>query len=243
MELDLRVRRDGGFVVLHDPDLSGETTGAGLISSMTRRDLVPINFIDDGRPLLCSEELADLLSAAHSDALLQFDMKDDFDAIGADGIAHLTSQFGSNAQHLIISGDSLRLIGEIAEHLPEIRRGIDPTDRLVQSFKVGGAKRVEADLLAEVHGATEPDTIYLAWQLLLKMLGEGLDLVALCHSEGRLVDAWTFTPKDVANGLTEAEAAQLRTLVAMKPDQITTDEADALSELWRDGSRLDHRSV
>ncbi len=234
MELDLRVRRDGGFVVLHDPDLRGETTGSGRISDLSRHDLAKASFKGDGRPLLCSEELADLLTGAHPDALLQFDMKDDFDTIGANGIAHLASRFRSKAQSLIISGDCLRLIGEIAEHLPEMRRGIDPTDRLVRSFKSGGARRVEADLLAEVRGATEPDTIYLAWQLLLKMLEEGLDLVALCHAEGRLVDAWTFTPNDVASGLTEPEAAQFRALVAMKPDQITTDEADALARVWRD---------
>lgn len=232
MELDLRVRRDGGFVVLHDADLRGETTGTGPITSMTRDDLKAFMFKGEDRPLLFSEDLAALLADAHPDALLQFDMKDDFDTIGAAGISHLASLFRSKSQSLIISGACLRLIGAIANRLPEIRRGIDPTDRLLAAFKTGGPQRVEVEALAEIRGATQPDTVYLAWQLLLRMQTEGLDLVALCHAEGMRVDAWTFTPKTAAIGLTADETAQLNALVALKPDQITTDEAVALSRLW-----------
>ena len=167
MELDLRMRRDGGFVVLHDDDLRGETTGRGLINGMTRDDLSAVVFKDDGRPLLYSEDLAEMQSSGHPEALLQFDMKDDFDTVGPAGVQHLVERFATKTQSLIISGDCLRLIAALAEQLPDLRRGIDPTDRLIAAFKSGGARQVETDLRAEIAGATEPDMIYLAWPLLL----------------------------------------------------------------------------
>lgn len=232
MELDLRVRGDGGFVVLHDADLSGETTGRGPINSKTRDDLGSIRFRDEHRPLMFSEDLAGLLSSGHPDALLQFDMKDDFETVGPAGVRHLVAQFASKAQLLIISGDCLRLIAALAERLPELRRGIDPTNRLIAAFRSGGASRVEADLKAEIAGATEPDMVYLAWPLLLQLHKDGLDMVALCRAEGKQVDAWTFTPRDIGAGLNAKESEQLQAIVALKPDQITTDEAVALQQAW-----------
>lgn len=234
MELDLRVRWDGGFVVLHDDDLCGETTGRGLINGMTRDDLSAVRFKDAPRPLLFSEDLAELLSSGHPEALLQFDMKDDFDTVGPAGVRHLVEQFGSRTQSLIISADCLHLITAMAEQLPDLRRGIDPTYRLIAAFKAGGAAQVETDLKAEIAGPTEPDMVYLAWPLLLQLQQAGLDMVALCQAEGKQVDAWTFTPSNLSTGLTPVEREQFLAIVAMKPDQITTDEAVALERAWID---------
>lgn len=234
MELDLRVRRDGGFVVLHDVDLSGETTGSGQIRHATREQLASLQFKGEQRPILFSEDLADLLSSGHPEALLQFDMKDDFATVGAAGVRHLVAQFGSRTQSLIISADCLQLITAVAEQLPDLRRGIDPTYRLIAAFKAGGAGQVEADLKAEIAGPTEPDMIYLAWPLLLQLQQAGLDMVALCQAEGKHVDAWTFTPRDLFTGLTPVEQEHFLAIVALKPDQITTDEAVALERAWVD---------
>lgn len=233
MELDLRVRGDGGFVVLHDDDLQGETTGRGPIRTKTREDLSTVRFKDGSRPMLFSEELAELLSVGHPDALLQFDMKDDFETVGSAGVGHLVALFSARTDCLIISGDCLDLIAQMALHLPDLRRGIDPTDRLIRSFTSGGARQVEAELLTELRGPAEPDTIYLAWPLLLRLQEDGLDLVALCHDAGKLVDAWTFTPHDLATGLLPEESTQLQALVMLMPDQITTDEAVALEKAWQ----------
>src|SRR5262245_28846636 len=88
MELDLRIRGDDGFVVLHDDLLEGETTGRGEIAKLSRAQMQDARF-PDGRPLTFSEGLASMLSTAHPDALLQFDMKDDFAPIGGRGVSHL----------------------------------------------------------------------------------------------------------------------------------------------------------
>ncbi|ULR42241.1 glycerophosphodiester phosphodiesterase family protein [Rhizobium sp. K102] len=233
MELDLRVRADGGFVVLHDEDLEGETSGHGPIAEKRLSDLRDIRMQGGNRPLILSEDLAAMLQAAHPAALLQFDMKDDYEAIGAQGIAHLAAHFQEIAASVIVSAGSLDLIVAVKEKLPHLLRGIDPTDKLYGIRKAGGWKAVEIELRADLRGPTEPDTVYLHWPLILDAANEGLDMIALCQDEGKRVDAWTFTLKHPEVGFSEAEWRNFRALMALKPDQITTDEAPATERAWR----------
>jgi glycerophosphoryl diester phosphodiesterase len=232
MELDLRVRADGGFVVLHDKELEGETTGRGLIAQKGLADLRDLRMKDGNRPLLYSEDLAAMLQSAHPDALLQFDMKDDYEAIGEKGIAHLAEHLQQISASVIVSAGSPELILAVKDKLPHLRRGIDPTNKLGDIAKAEGWKAVEKELLADLRGPTEPETIYLYWPMLLDAAKAGLDMIALCHSEAKLVDAWTFTLKDPDGGFSDAEWTNFSALVALKPDQITTDEALATELAW-----------
>lgn len=241
MELDLRVRRDGGFVVLHDKTLDRETTGAGAVSDHSAADLRDVHYLDSAsgaadppamRPLILAEDLAAALQGAHPDALLQFDMKDDLATIGARGLDRFAALFGDRSASIIVSGDSLELIAEIGERLPVLRRGIDPTDKLVALHCSRGAGAVEAELRSALSGPTRPDTIYLAWELVLEVMEDGLDLVDLCHGEGKLVDAWTFPLENPASGFNDREWEAFSALIALKPDQITTDEAPATEEAY-----------
>ena len=232
MELDLRVRGDGGFAVLHDPTLERETDGLGLVCDLGAQDIARLSYRAMPRPVLVSEDLAGLIPSAHPDALLQFDMKDDLAGIGQRGLDHLAEHFGTGTSPLIFSGADPDLIAAIGARLPCARRGIDPTDRLVDLFKADSVGQVEAALRAEIRGKTEPDTVYLSWELLLHARPLGLDLVALCHAEGVKVDAWTFSPQDRANGLSASEWLDFRALVALQPDQITTDDAIAIAKAW-----------
>jgi glycerophosphoryl diester phosphodiesterase len=230
MELDLRVRADGGFVVLHNEALNGETTGSGSIAEKSIDDLRDIRMKEGGRPLVLTEDLSALLQSAHPEALLQFDMKNDYGAIGEKGIAHLTRHFQNIATSVVVGGASLELIVAVKEKLPHLKRGIDPTDKPVEIYRDRGLKAVEADLLGDIRGPTEPDTIYLHWPLILRAAKQGLDLIALCRSENKLVDAWTFMPKDPENGFSDAEWHGFSALMALRPAQITTDEAPATEE-------------
>ncbi|UWU32749.1 glycerophosphodiester phosphodiesterase (plasmid) [Rhizobium sp. WSM1274] len=232
MELDLRVRADGGFVVLHDEDLEGETTGHGSVAEKSIGDLGDIRMQEGDRPLIFSEDLAAMMQSTHPTALLQFDMKDDFKAIGARGIAHLATHFRDIAASVIVSGGSLDLIVAVKEKLPHLLRGIDPTDKLYDISKASGWKAVETELRADLSGPSEPDTIYLHWPLILDAANQGLDLIALCQDEGKRVDAWTFTLKDPEAGFSEQEWQSFSALMALKPDQITTDEAPATERDW-----------
>ena len=232
MELDLKVRADGGFVVLHDDLLEGETTGHGPVSGATRGEMASLQFLDSPRPLTFSEDLAAMLESAHPDALLQFDMKDDFASIGERGLDHLAEHFSNPRAPVIVSASSLELIVGVRDRIPKLLRGIDPTDKLVDLYRAEGPGSVEAELRADLRGATEPDTIYLAWELVLKASEDGLDLIAVCHDDGKRVDAWTFTLGDPAAGFTDAEWQSFSALMALKPDQITTDEAPATEAAW-----------
>ncbi|KAB1087754.1 glycerophosphodiester phosphodiesterase [Neorhizobium galegae] len=231
-ELDLRVRADGGFVVLHDEELEGETTGHGLIREALPETIRGLTLLQGGHPPILSEDLATMLQTAHPDALLQFDMKDEFEAIGRRGMDHLADHFGNAGSSIIVSGADLDLVVAVRRRLPDLKRGIDPTGKLMEIYRHQGPKAVETDLRADIAGPTEPDTIYLAWQLVLQAAKDGLDLIGLCHDAGRLVDAWTFNLKNPDAGFDEAEARSFSALMALKPDQITTDEPVATERAW-----------
>ncbi len=231
-ELDLRVRADGGFVVLHDEELEGETTGHGLVREALPENIRGITLLEGGHPPILSEDLATMLRTAHPDALLQFDMKDELAVIGPRGMDHLADYFAGAGSSIIVSGADLDLIVAVKQRLPGLKRGIDPTDKLVEIYRHHGLKAVETDLRADIAGPTEPDTIYLAWQLVLQAAGDGLDLIGLCHDAGRLVDAWTFNLKDPDAGFHDEEARNFTALMALKPDQITTDQPVATERAW-----------
>ena len=241
MELDLRLRADGGFVVLHDAMLDRETTGAGPVIAEMAHDLAGVCYRQSGTPLILSEHLAALMPSAHPTALLQFDMKDDLEAIGARGVDHLADHFGQADAPIIFSGACVALIRALAEKLPHLRRGIDPTDRLQEVLRHQTVAAVAALLTTELRSATEPDTCYLSWELVLATQALGLDLVALCHAEGVKVDAWTYNLADPA-GFSDAEWSEFSTLMAIGPDQITTDEAMATEAAWtaRQLAETDH---
>jgi glycerophosphoryl diester phosphodiesterase len=234
MELDLRVRKDGGFVVLHDADLGGETSGHGEIIDLDASDLKCVTMADGQRPVLTSEAMASILRGGHPDALLQFDMKDNLTEIGERGIDHLARVFADTAPtSFIISGACLDLIVVARDKLPKWRRGIDPTDKLVDLFRQSGLTAVERDLLSDLRGPTDPDTVYLAWQLLLSAHKGGLDLIGLCHAEARRVDAWTYNLASPYAGFSDRELQDFSSLILLRPDQITTDEALATEAAWR----------
>ncbi len=233
MELDLKARADGGFVVLHDDVLEGETTGQGEINRLTRAQIEPATF-QDGRALVYSEELASLLSTAHPDALLQFDMKDGWAAIGDRGVAHLRAHFSNLPCPVMVSCHDPDVIVAVREQLPNLLRGIDPSDKLVEMIRRDGWDGVMADLEADLTGPTAPETVYLEWHLVLEAMKRDLDLIALCHKHGARVDAWTFTLADPAADFSDAEWQDFSALMALRPDQITTDEAVATERAWNE---------
>lgn len=232
MEIDLQVRGDHGFVVMHDAELDRETTGRGPVREASRETIDSLRYRQSGGPLVTGEALSTMLGNAHPDALLQFDMKNEMDQIGAAGVAHLAEHFSSMAQRIIVSGGSLALINALGDAIPGLRRGIDPTDRLVETWQAHGLMAMEQQLNDEITAAQVPEMVYLSWELILAAAEEGLDLIDSCHSVGCAVDAWTFNPADPQSGFSAAEWQQLEALVALKPDQITTDHSLLLESAW-----------
>ncbi len=236
MELDLRVRSDGGFVALHDAELQGETTGHGKIRNATASDIRSLRLVNGGHSPLLSEDLAVMLQSPAPGALLQLDIKDELSTIGETGLDHLTHCLAGPLPCVIVSARDLDLLVAVREKLPDLARGIDPSRRLAEAYAATGWTAVERRLLEEITGPSDPSTVYVYWPLLLEASRAGLDLVALCHAAGKLVDAWTFNPANPSNGLTDEEASNFSALAALKVDQVTTDEACALERAWIESS-------
>jgi glycerophosphoryl diester phosphodiesterase len=68
--------------------------------------------------------------------------------------------------------------------------------------------------------------IYLDYRLILAAEGLEIDLVAPFRAAGKAVDAWTLNTDHAG------AARSVKRLVALKVDQITTDEPDALQTLY-----------
>lgn len=233
MELDLQVRADGGFVVLHDETLERETTGVGPAAALTGAQMAALRYRGQPCALILSEDLAARLLAAHPAALLQFDMKNTLDQVGERGIDHFAGLFAGRCGGIIVSGGDLPLIRALAERIPALKRGYDPTDDLLALMRQAGLAGVERHLLAVLRDRVRLDMVYLQWQMVLAAAGMGLDMIALAHAEGVAVDAWTHRMASAADGFRDAEWADFAALLALRPDQITTDEPVATEVAWR----------
>ncbi len=222
MELDLQVRRDGGFVVLHDATLEGETTGTGPVAGMDGAGIVALRLRDQDRAPILSEELAGMLVGGHPAAMLQFDMKNTLGEVGPLGLDHFAALFAGAAVPIIVSGGDLPLIRALAGRLPDLKRGYDPTDDMLALWP--DLAGIERHLTAVLRDAVKPDMVYLQWEMVVAAARQGLDMIALAHAEGVEVDAWTHALIDPVMGFSDAEWVEFAALLALKPDQITTDE-------------------
>lgn len=224
MELDLQVRGDGGFVVLHDDTLDRETTGTGPVAGQTGAVLAALHYrTQDCAPIL-SEDLAGMLGSAHPAALLQFDMKNTAEEVGLRGLDHFADHFADRCGSIIVSGGSIPLIRALAERIPALKRGYDPTDDLLELWPEAGLAGVERHLLAVLRDAVKPDMVYLQWEMVVEAAAQGLNMIGLAHAEGVQVDAWTHKMAQPAQGFSDAEWDRFAALLALRPDQITTDE-------------------
>jgi hypothetical protein len=80
--------------------------------------------------------------------------------------------------------------------------------------------------------AVRPDMVYLQWEMVVEAARQGLDMVALSHAEGVSVDAWTHKMAAPTQGFSAAEWVEFAALMALRPDQITTDEPVATEAAW-----------
>lgn len=236
MEVDLRVTRDGDFVVLHDAVLDRETCGRGPVSSLNKSDLSAICYRSaNGSPahtLLFARDLAAALVTAQPDTCLQLDMKDDFSQVETRAIHQLSTVFSECENKIVVSGDSTKLTLALADRLPQMRRGLEPSFRLIKLYESGHKAALEGQLLSELRGTLEPHIVYLNWQLVLAAKSEGIDLIEICHDEKVKVDVWTFPLSVPRAGFTAEEARAIRALLELGADQVTTDEAIALEEAF-----------
>lgn len=232
VEVDLVRHGDGGFAVLHDFNLEHDTTGAGRVADASAETLRGLNLRDaEGQPtphrLMLLEDLAALLAAGEGispDAVLQLDLKEDAPAIDPGLVAGFAASVTPVAHHFILSGGHPAAIGLLADAVPALPMGYDPChegaiERLMATRDFTG---FVADAVAAFPRAR---MIYLEYRLVLGAFDEGFDIVAAFHGAGKTIDAYTL------NFATAETAALADRLLALKVDQITTDDPVGLEAL------------
>ena len=169
------------------------------------------------------EDLAALIArdGVHPEALLQLDYKEDAAALTPRAIATFGKALGPVARHFILSSgdaDSVRLL---AAGVAGLRVGHDPC-HMGALERLTASRAYPAFVADALRAGPDAELIYLYHALALAAADDGFDLVAAFHAAGRRVDAYTLPRADAA-GLATA-----RRLLALRLDQITTDDPEGL---------------
>jgi glycerophosphoryl diester phosphodiesterase len=231
VEVDLVVSADGGMAVLHDMTLDRETTGTGPVAATSDSAIRTLRLRgNDGSPIADAVMLLDDLCAlmaqgsVHPDALLQLDYKEDETVLSPSVIDKFVRATQPVARNMIVSSGSAAAIKMLTTAVPGMRRGFDPSDEIrFKAALAGGTLQGFVDeAVAALPGS---DMIYLYWEIVTIAADAGFDMVAAFHAHGKRIDAWTVR-----------EASQqtkpiVERLLALKVDQITTDDPEGLIAL------------
>jgi len=233
IEVDLVVHADNGFAVLHNLSLERETTGTGLVRDTPAAALRELNLLgNDGQPIadkvMLLEDLAALIArdGAHPDGLLQLDYKEDAAALSADALRSFAEALAPVAGHFIVSSGDAESVRMLTGAVPGIHIGYDPChqgaiDRLMQTRDYAG---FVADAVA---ASPKSELDYLAYELVLEADKDGFDIIDAFHANGRRIDAYTIKQAN-AETLPVVER-----LLALKVDQITTDDPEGMAAALR----------
>lgn len=231
VEVDLVVTGDKGMAVLHDMTLDRETTGSGPVAAASDSTIRQLHLRgNDGAPIADKVMLLDDLCAlmaegkVHPDALLQLDYKQDetvLDTVAVEKFAGATTPVSGN---IIISSGSAAALKLLTSAVPGMRSGYDASDgdRFKDALARGTLQAFVDDAVAALDGT---DLIYLYWEIVTRSADAGFDIVEAFHRHGKRIDAWTIR---------EASAAMkphVERLLALKVDQITTDDPEGLVAL------------
>ena len=229
VEVDLVLHAEDGFAVLHNLALESETTGHGPVRAASAATLRALHLRDnDGRPsndhpVMLLEDLATLIARAtpHPEALLQLDYKEDAAALSPRSLATFARALADPRPYILSAGDA-EAVHRLAEGVPGLRVGYDPCHEgaVERLLATRAYPRFVADARASSPAAA---IVYLDHRLVLAADDDGFDLVAAFQAAGHRVDAYTLQRPDAA-GLAAA-----RRLLALRVDQITTDDPEGLA--------------
>ncbi len=228
VEVDLVVTADKGFAVLHDLTLDRETTGSGPVAAASDASIRRLHLRgNDGAALPDKVMLLDDLCAlmaegqVHPDALLQLDYKEDETVLDTRALDNFARAVGPVAANMIVSSGSSAAIDLLTRAVPGMRKGFDPSDaqKFGAALTGGNLQGFVDEAVAALPGA---DLIYLHWEIVTHAEDAGFDIVAAFHRHGVRIDAWTIRE------VTLASVAVVERLLALKVDQITTDDPEGL---------------
>ena len=228
VEVDLVIHADHGCAVLHNFELDKETTGTGQVRDTAANVLRGLHLRDNTGAVLPDrvmllEDLCALLTEQppQEGALLQLDFKEEIAALDDRTIANFAASVGPVADAFILSGGDIGAIGALSAAVPALRTGYDPCygASLARLQATGDFAAFIGEALI---AAPQADMIYLAFELVLAAQDAGFDIVTPIHTAGKTIDAWTIRQ------VTPASLEQVERLLALKVDQITTDDPEGL---------------
>lgn len=228
VEVDLVIHADHGCAVLHNFSLEKETTGSGLVRETSAAALRKLHLRDNaGVPIADKVMLLDDLCAllaergAHRDALLQLDFKESQTALTPEVVDSFGRAVAPVAASMILSGGDAQAIARLADAVPGLRYGFDPSDEAAFSSALA-ASALETFVESTIAAAPDADFIYLNWQIVTKSADAGYDIVEAFHRHGKRIDAWTINTVD------DTTLPIIHRLLQLKVDQITTDDPERL---------------
>lgn len=236
IEVDLVIHADRGFAVLHDRTVDHATTGTGAVSALPASYLRDLHLRDnDGHPIddrvLLLEDLTELFDGVDiaPTASLQLDFKEDDAALDPPAVAVFARSVAPHARHYILSCGDAAAVDTLTSAAPGIRIGYDPCHHGAAEAAIRSG---DFDGFVDRAVAASPDAemVYLENRLILAADRRGHDLIGAFHERGRLVDGYTVTR------VGPRVAPDIRRLLELRVDQITTDDPEALAALDVDGT-------
>ncbi len=234
LEVDIGLTADNHFVCLHDLTLDRETTGSGPVYELERAAIEKLRLRDsdggvlDDRPLFLDEIVVEAGQASTAKSTtIQLDIKPSAEQFGVPHQTRLRNCLGACAPSFLVGSCDHGLVEQIRTTAPDIARGFDP----LFLYTLGALKTAgHFNDLADTTIRLAPDVriYYLQADLVLKGIEQGVNLIGLFKKTGAEIDVWTI----------DADRPNLRqdlkTIVSLGCDQITTNDPVRLDELLRE---------
>jgi glycerophosphoryl diester phosphodiesterase len=229
VEIDLNPLACGGWAVLHDDTLDRETTGTGPVAAITTDALRALRLRDnDGRPtdlpVATLAALAEALATAEitPGGHLQLDLKVGIEALTDTNVAGFARSVAPVAAHMILSGGDAAAVLRLAER-SGVGIGYDPCHE-AEMIDLVRSRDFDGFTARAIAAMPEARIVYLHRGLVAFADSCGADLIAPFRARGQEVDVYTIPDASAAN------LAEVRRLIALRADQITTDDPDALAK-------------
>ena len=232
VEVDLVVHGGHGMAVLHDHlSIARETTGQGPARALSAAELRALQLRgNDGAPIadhvMLLEDRCALLvkTPPHPDALLQLDYKEDEAALDPLTIENFVASTSPVARNMIVSSGSAAAVDILTSAVAGMHVGYDPcSDENIAALQL--TRDFAGFVRDTLEASPKAELIYLAWELMIELDTAGFDIIGALHAAGKRVDAWTIKAADAST------RPVVERLLALKVDQITTDDPEGLSAL------------
>jgi glycerophosphoryl diester phosphodiesterase len=230
VEVDLVATADGDFVCLHELTLECETTGCGTVAGHSSAAVLALRQRDNaGEPLdshvLGFSELVDIVRShrlpGRPDGCIQLDLKEPLAGITGEACRRFARELGDLGGWFTLSGPSWPAIARLAAAVPGLATGFDPED----AIEAGMASHDVPGHLLET--APSARIFYLDHGFVLDCLAQGHNPITPLHAAGKQIDCWTL------EGDHDRVLDKLEMLIAAGADQITTNDPEMISHMWR----------